>query len=112
MGDHHHLPFVTSNADNSDGVASETDRDVSVNRDTEARNNPSNLGVVRALDLVTAELILGAALTRTIGYALTRNQKKKITVEKNSPGRSSENASNESSNNEEGLREHFRGLLA
>ena len=110
MRHHRHLPFVASNANGGDGVAGETNRDVGINRDTDACKNPSKLGVVRALDFVTAELIRSAALTRAaadVGYMLT-TQKKEIFVEKNvlPRGRSSKSTSNESNNNE-CLGEHF-----
>ena len=50
-----------------------------MDRDTEARSNRSELRVVGALDLVTAELVLSCALTRrtAMGYVSTLNKKKK-----------------------------------
>ena len=110
MRHHRYLPFVASNANGGDRVAGETNRDVGINGDTNACENPSKLGVVRALDFVAAELIGGAALTRATADVryISISQKKKIFVEKNvlPRGRSSKGTSNESNNNE-CLGEHF-----
>ena len=71
-----HLPLVASSRNDGDRGAGETNRNISVDGDTEARNNLSNLRVVRALDAVAAQLIGSAALTRAIGCVLTLNKKK------------------------------------